>query len=532
LDLARRDDSIITSPPREVMLMAPVRAASIVAALLVLTAMRVAVAAPAAPTLRVGPVWTTEVDLHWSTPDDPSTLTFKIERSTDGASFAQVASVQADTAGAVGGLDPATAYWFRVRASGSTGTSPYSNVVQATTHPCGASLFVSGLADLASTTGSAWCGTPASAGEPSRALLRNLDLPPCASGDCDAPATRDATPVDAIELRVIVHVVRESDGTGGTTAEAVDSMMAQINRDFAPLNIHVRNLGTQFHDDSRYATLTSREQLAALKDTYAQTPSQNLNIFTTVSGLPFDGMGIYPWDADALTAQGGIWLNRDLVDGAHHSASHELGHCLGLYHTFHGTDEVESCADACYEPASGVDADRRGDFCSDTRSTPRNFSCTDPTGCDCTGTPWSNTPVHDIMGYAPWWCANQFTAQQQHRMHCWARAALGSMIAVVAGVEPPGNVVPAALWTGAIGEPGGRARVWFATPAAGHVSLALFDVRGRRVVTLVDREETSGRHALQWDGHDGAGRRVSPGVYWLRLSLGNQSASGRLVLAY
>src|SRR6185369_3792404 len=107
------------------MLMAPVRAASIVAALLVLTAMRVAVAAPAAPTLRVGPVWTTEVDLHWSTPDDPSTLTFKIERSTDGASFAQVASVQADTAGAVGGLDPATAYWFRVRASGSTGTSPY-----------------------------------------------------------------------------------------------------------------------------------------------------------------------------------------------------------------------------------------------------------------------------------------------------------------------------------------------------------------------------------------------------------------------
>jgi hypothetical protein len=131
------------------------------------------------------------------------------------------------------------------------------------------------------------------------------------------------------------------------------------------------------------------------------------------------------------------------------------------------------------------------------------------------------------MGYAPWWCANQFTPQQQHRMHCWARAALGSMIAVAGGRRAAGQ-------RGALRRCGrarsasraGRARVWFATPAAGHVSLALFDVRGRRVVTLVDREETSGRHALQWDGHDGAGRRVSPGVYWLRLSLGNQVRVG------
>jgi len=487
---------------------------------------------PSTPVLAVDSTWTSEVDLHWSTPDNPSTLTFIVERSTDGVSFAQAASVNHDTSAAIRHLDPATTYWWRVRASGSSGTSPYSNVVQAATHACGASVFATGSLDLAETSGSAWCGTAPSAGVASQTLVRDLDLPPCAAGDCDLPATRDATPIDAIELRVRVHVIRETDGTGGTTAEAVDSMMAQVNRDLLPHNIHVRNLGTVFHNDSQFATISSQQQLAQLKSTYAQTPSQNLNIFVTVSGLPFDGDGTYPWDPDALTAQGGIWLNRDLVDGNHHSASHEVGHCLGLHHTFHGTEEVESCADACYEPESGVDADRLGDFCSDTRSTPLNYACTDPAGCDCMGTPWTGTPVHNIMGYAPLWCQNQFTPQQERRMHCWARAALGSMISVVAGVEPAGDVATSDLWTGAIGEPGGRARVWFATPAAGYVSLALFDVRGRRIVTLVDREETAGRHALQWDGHDGAGRQVSPGVYWLRLSLRNQFASGRLVLAY
>lgn len=118
-------------------------------------------------------------------------------------------------------------------------------------------------------------------------------------------------------------------------------------------------------------------------------------------------------------------------------------------------------------------------------------------------------------------------------MLCWAHAALGSMIVSLADVEAPGaEGGELKLWTGGIGERGGSARVWFAVPMAGRVTLALFDVNGRRVVTLLDRDEAAGRHEMRWDGRDGAGRDASPGVYLLRIGTGRRSASGKLVLIH
>lgn len=505
---------------------------------LVSAAGRDALFSPAPPALVVSQVWTSEIDLSWSTPDSVSTLTFEVEQSPNGVAFSFVDSVAHGTTAAIRDLDPGTTYWFRVRAIDANGVSPYSNVVQATTLACGPSAFMTAApfagrtgADLAKSTD--WCGAVFDHPTGLRALRTQSDWPPCAAGGCDLPATRDGTPRDPIAVRVLVHVMRESDGSGGVSSALVDSMFAQMNRDFSPHRIRVDKVATLFHNDSQFATLATQQQLEDMKDLYAQTPSQNLNLFISGSALPFDGLGTLPWDPDALTPQGGLWLNRDLVDWVHHAASHELGHCLGLYHTFRGTDETESCAAACYEPASGANADNRGDLCADTRSTPRNFSCTAPGGCDCTGVPWGITPLHNIMGYGPWWCVNEFTLQQERRMLCWAHAALGSMIVNLAGVDPPlAERGDRGLWTAGMGEPSGSARLWYAVPAAGRVTLALYDVRGRRVATLLDRDEAEGKHELRWDGRDGAGERTSPGVYLLRLAVAGGSASGKLVLVH
>ena len=63
------------------------------------------------------------------------------------------------------------------------------------------------------------------------------------------------------------------------------------------------------------------------------------------------------------------------------------------------------------------------------------------------------------------------------------------------------------------------------------VHLGIFDVEGRRVVTLVDQRLAAGPHAYQWNGVDAAGKRVSSGVYFYRLQAGRQTLTRKMILA-
>ena len=63
------------------------------------------------------------------------------------------------------------------------------------------------------------------------------------------------------------------------------------------------------------------------------------------------------------------------------------------------------------------------------------------------------------------------------------------------------------------------------------VTLAIFDVTGRRVKTLVNGEDTNaGRYEQVWDGRDETGRAVASGVYFYRLDAGGDTATRRMVL--
>jgi hypothetical protein len=67
-----------------------------------------------------------------------------------------------------------------------------------------------------------------------------------------------------------------------------------------------------------------------------------------------------------------------------------------------------------------------------------------------------------------------------------------------------------------------------AQPAA--VTLHLFDLRGRRVRTLVAQPLDPARHAYTWDGRDDAGHQLPAGIYFVRFAAGSLHASQRLVL--
>jgi len=61
-------------------------------------------------------------------------------------------------------------------------------------------------------------------------------------------------------------------------------------------------------------------------------------------------------------------------------------------------------------------------------------------------------------------------------------------------------------------------------PTPGHVEVRVFAVDGSAVVTLVDRHQSAGTHALRWNGTNARGEPMASGVYFFRLA-----ANGRVV---
>jgi hypothetical protein len=68
-----------------------------------------------------------------------------------------------------------------------------------------------------------------------------------------------------------------------------------------------------------------------------------------------------------------------------------------------------------------------------------------------------------------------------------------------------------------------RTRIAYEVPVGGaRVLLEVFDLRGRRVRTLVDGHQEAGRRSSDWDGRDASGRAVASGTYLYRLRAGGQ----------
>ena len=62
------------------------------------------------------------------------------------------------------------------------------------------------------------------------------------------------------------------------------------------------------------------------------------------------------------------------------------------------------------------------------------------------------------------------------------------------------------------------------------MSLKVYDLMGREVRTLVDREMPAGYHRVQWDGRDDYAQKLKSGVYLYRIQTGSFSQTRKVVL--
>ncbi len=72
--------------------------------------------------------------------------------------------------------------------------------------------------------------------------------------------------------------------------------------------------------------------------------------------------------------------------------------------------------------------------------------------------------------------------------------------------------------------------IGFDLPQAGIVDLAIFDVLGQRVRTLMAASLPAGRHQVVWNGLDESSKQVGSGMYFYRLQAGEQVQTRRMLL--
>jgi hypothetical protein len=215
-------------------------------------------------------------------------------------------------------------------------------------------------------------------------------------------------------VNVYVHILRNDDGSNAATTIAQLNVDLQRMANFLrPHNICIMLVGVDYFNSTNLNTSmdpSNTGQVNTLLSLNNQTSAINIYVHKGFS-VSFGG---YSYDIPGNSIS--------IVQDANFNFEHEMGHALGLYHTFETAFGAE-CPD-------GSDCSGDGDLICDT---PADYSgsqtaFTAPNTCVYTGTQTTNCltpPFFDFQSYNPstnnimsYWanCYSQFTLQQGQRM--------------------------------------------------------------------------------------------------------------------
>jgi hypothetical protein len=220
-------------------------------------------------------------------------------------------------------------------------------------------------------------------------------------------------PLGPTVIDVYLHVI--TDGTGATNGEvtqsAIDAQLRVLDDAFggvtggAPTPFSFQLAAVEYVDNPAWfrmtpGSLAEREAKLALR----QGGRSALNVYTTDGG-GYLGWATFPWDYDTDPVDDGVVIYHGTLPGGGaapydegDTLTHEVGHWLGLYHTFQG-----GCS-------------KSNDYASDTPAErDAAFGC--PVGRDtCVGQRNAGLdPIENFMDYTDDACMFAFTSDQASR---------------------------------------------------------------------------------------------------------------------
>lgn len=209
------------------------------------------------------------------------------------------------------------------------------------------------------------------------------------------------------DIPVYVHVMAASDGAGDVSNAAIDAQIDVLNDNLGGRDVDGRGLdtGVGFHlaDVDRYYNDAWHQDRSSAKYRSATREGGKNALNIWLVDFKYLGIATFPWDYANNPKVDGIRVHYDSLPGGgieHYNqgetATHEVGHWLGLYHTFQG-----GCTATNDEVAD----------------TPAQSSPTEgcPTGRDSCSLPGLD-PIQNYMDYSYDSCYTTFSGGQSTRI--------------------------------------------------------------------------------------------------------------------
>jgi flagellar hook assembly protein FlgD len=74
-------------------------------------------------------------------------------------------------------------------------------------------------------------------------------------------------------------------------------------------------------------------------------------------------------------------------------------------------------------------------------------------------------------------------------------------------------------------------RINYELPAASSVKIAVYNLNGQLMRSLVEGRQSAGRYAVSWDGQTLSGKPVASGIYLIRMEADKFVATRKIVVA-